>query len=306
MNPRHLYLIHGLTAESNEEIPEWAGFEAPRPEARADIRISIAADLTVELPGEYRFTIENVATFSVAGGESIAVKPHGKASRQTVRTFLLGSGLAALFHQRGDLILHASAVETPAGAVLFCGRKGAGKSTVAAALAAGGLPLIAEDLVRLERVSVDRFQVFRSATGAKLSRNSSLARGADNGASSAPNTKKFVPVENLSSAASFPLARIYILQWGKTGLERLRGVTAVRRFLAAAAVRPDLLERTGHPVVYAQQCVELLSRTELWEFARPPRPDWFQKSMDSLLASLTGKNKEESALPDDRMVQSIP
>ena len=50
-----------------------------------------------------------------------------------VRVFLLGSCIGALLHQRGILVLHAGAIHTDKGAVLFTGPWGIGKSTLLAA-----------------------------------------------------------------------------------------------------------------------------------------------------------------------------
>jgi len=51
---------------------------------------------------------------------------------------------------RGALVLHASAVETPAGAVAFLGATGLGKSTLAASFAASGAALVTDDCLRVE------------------------------------------------------------------------------------------------------------------------------------------------------------
>jgi hypothetical protein len=50
-----------------------------------------------------------------------------------------------------QVVLHAGAVSMPAGAVAFAGRGGAGKSTLIAALARRGHPLLADDAVRVTR-----------------------------------------------------------------------------------------------------------------------------------------------------------
>lgn len=55
--------------------------------------------------------------------------------------------LPLLLVERGELVLHAAAVRTEAGAVVVCGPSGRGKSTLATVLDAHGLPLLAEDIV---------------------------------------------------------------------------------------------------------------------------------------------------------------
>ena len=64
-----------------------------------------------------------------------------------VRLFLLGSVWGALALQRGLLPLHASAVGRGRTVHAFTGPPGAGKSTLAAALAARGYPLFTDDML---------------------------------------------------------------------------------------------------------------------------------------------------------------
>ena len=65
-----------------------------------------------------------------------------------IRVFLLGSCLGALLHQRGVLALHASAIETDQGAVLFMGDSGMGKSTTLQAFIKRGYKMLADDITR--------------------------------------------------------------------------------------------------------------------------------------------------------------
>ena len=73
----------------------------------------------------------------------IMVAPRGPLDEVEHR--LACSALCTLLAMRGDLVIHASAVETPDGAVLFCGPSGRGKSTLAHALAQLGFPVLCED-----------------------------------------------------------------------------------------------------------------------------------------------------------------
>ena len=62
---------------------------------------------------------------------------------------LLGPVLAVWMHLQGDLVLHASAVSINGRVFAFIGDKGAGKSTLAAALVRFGARLVTDDLLRL-------------------------------------------------------------------------------------------------------------------------------------------------------------
>ena len=55
--------------------------------------------------------------------------------------FVVGTGLAMLCEERGDILLHSSAVLMDEGAWLFLGDGGAGKTTIAVELNGGGVPM---------------------------------------------------------------------------------------------------------------------------------------------------------------------
>jgi hypothetical protein len=84
--------------------------------------------------------------FLIRNGKEIVIHPAAEADEALIRLLVLGPVLAILLHQRGLLVLHASAVAVEGGAVLFIGGKGAGKSTMAAALYARGHSFLADDV----------------------------------------------------------------------------------------------------------------------------------------------------------------
>lgn len=55
--------------------------------------------------------------------------------------FAIGTGLSMLCEERGDILLHSSAVLMDEGAWLFLGDGGAGKTTIAVELNGGGVPM---------------------------------------------------------------------------------------------------------------------------------------------------------------------
>ena len=71
--------------------------------------------------------------------------PEPEAAATSIEHRLVSVIIPLLLAERGDLVIHASAADTDAGAVLFAGPSGRGKSTTVAALARAGLPTLAED-----------------------------------------------------------------------------------------------------------------------------------------------------------------
>ena len=94
-------------------------------------------------PGAFLRHMGGVARYFVTGGCDILVEPLG--GDRGVAAVLTGSIFAALLQQRGVIPFHASAVATEAGAVLFAGNSGAGKSSLLAALLSRGYPMLADD-----------------------------------------------------------------------------------------------------------------------------------------------------------------
>lgn len=100
--------------------------------------------------------IEGVASYSVRDGREITVEPATGASEHEVRVFLLGTCMGGLLHQRGYLVLHASAVADDRGATLMCGHSGSGKSTLLGALLDRGHRMLVDDVCAITIGADDR------------------------------------------------------------------------------------------------------------------------------------------------------
>ena len=133
---------------------------SPEPACTPDVTIRLGAvpgtlpagaDRTVQgpiwqaRPGAFLIEIEGVARYLATDGKDILIEPLGDDA-DDVAAFLLGAAFAPLLQQRGVVTLHAAAVEWQAGAVLLLGRAVVGKSSLAAALAAHGHALLADDI----------------------------------------------------------------------------------------------------------------------------------------------------------------
>lgn len=98
----------------------------------------------------FRWTLPDVARFAALSGNQLCLDLAPGQSVREAMPYLLGTAFAALCYQRGEWLLHASAVAVDGRAMLICGSSGRGKSTTAAALANRGYPLLSDDISRLE------------------------------------------------------------------------------------------------------------------------------------------------------------
>ncbi len=94
------------------------------------------------------------ATIRVGGGNLITVEPLPGGDQGVIRQLLLGWALGGIFHQRGMLPLHASALCDGRDCIVFCAGSGAGKSTLAAAFLNRGFTYL-DDNVALVNLRQD-------------------------------------------------------------------------------------------------------------------------------------------------------
>ena len=155
---KRTYAAYGLTFESMLPLPELSPGER---RSNASITFGIVDRYPTELcetscfcyfssECEAYFYWNDVGNFLVRNGNEIILAPESDVDECALRLFVLGPGLAALLHQRGFFVLHASAVARNREAVLFLGASGAGKSTVAAAMHDRGYEIVADDVVPVD------------------------------------------------------------------------------------------------------------------------------------------------------------
>ena len=110
----------------------------------------------------------NVGRFLVRDAPVIEVDIEPDFDVRLIGLPLLGPVIACWFHRNGSLVLHGSAVSIGGRAQVFLGDKGTGKSTTAAALIAAGFPLIADDVVVLDRQADGEIMVRAAYPAMKL------------------------------------------------------------------------------------------------------------------------------------------
>ncbi len=161
------YSVAGLTVASEFELP---GFSAACDGRPADVAVRLgpvpfdldapdASGPTWRLAGDlFLLRIPGIARFLLRGGREVMCEPEAAGRVGDLAPFFEGTAFGLLLHQRGEIILHASAVEVGGKAVLFCGRSGAGKSTLAAALVRRGHALVSDDLCAIRLAEAPKVQ----------------------------------------------------------------------------------------------------------------------------------------------------
>lgn len=169
-------------------------------------------------PDEAELEYVGLGRARVSGGKEILLRPCAPSGAPSEWRGLLIPCFAALFHQRGDFSLHASAVCIAGQAVGFMGHCGAGKSTLVAQLVGDDIRFVCDDLLLLGRdeekipLAYPGFSIIKlwedavPAAKGHFSRLGSLY----------PDATKdgFAPSENESSTTPSPLHSLFVLRDG--------------------------------------------------------------------------------------------
>lgn len=95
---------------------------------------------------------ENQINFRLTDGKTMIVDTN-EGDLDFLSLFIVSEPLGILLFQRGDILLHASAIRLPNGeGIVFMGEPGAGKSTTAAAFVKAGCNIISDDLVAIRLI----------------------------------------------------------------------------------------------------------------------------------------------------------
>jgi len=116
----------------------------------------------------YILRFADLADFHLtANATQIDCFPEPGPSIDTITHLLLDQVFPLVLSRLGSLVVHASAVVAPEGAIAFVGSTGRGKSTLAASFALRGFPLMTDDCLLLEEAE-SGLVVTPSYPGARL------------------------------------------------------------------------------------------------------------------------------------------
>jgi hypothetical protein len=279
----HLYRVCGLTVGSEIALP---GLNAATDTGAApDVTIApspVPASLaeatiggpTWQIAGQqFLLTIPGVARFLLTAGHGIMFEPDRNGDATDIPIFILGTVFGILLHQRGQIVLHASAVRVNGKAVLFCGRSGSGKSTLAAALAQRGLSLVTDDVCAISIAANGTPIVHPDGRQLKLWTQAidRLDLTASRGERVRNRLEKYYVSPGEAFADALPLAAVYALREARPplrpGIERQNAVDAAL-ILRHDAYRPRLVSRMGQKPDYFRAAIAIANSACLFTLTR--------------------------------------
>lgn len=209
----------------------------------------------------YRLRYADGTEFRVdAAGTRVACTWPAALTLEDAATYLLGSICGFVLRLRGIPSLHASAVVLQDRAVAICGPAGSGKSTTAAAFAARGRPVLADDVVPL-LVGPGGVRAQPAYPHLRLWPDVLPALGADDLPLLTPNwDKRFrdLAADGAFHAAPLPLGAVYVLGGreadGAPRLEPMEPMDAVLTLVANAYMGwlPDIPARARDMRLFAR------------------------------------------------------
>lgn len=268
----------GIVEETAQVDVEVALGSCPRPPA-----LNAQANFQFDLHSALLFW-PNIGCFWVREGRHITVEPIQGAAIHLLRPALLGPVLAMVLLQRGELVLHASAVAllSPAGkcgAVGFLGHSNQGKSTMATALWKRGHQPLADDTIAVPIAPHSPSQsgapplIFPALPHFKLRPPSLKALGETLHSLSRwhPDNDSFVvPLASQFLSTPAPLRSLYCLEEGETiGIEPMNPPEALANVLEHSycmRLFPD--EDTGDDFL---RCAQLVRQIPVFRLRRPKK-----------------------------------
>jgi hypothetical protein len=240
--------------------------------------------------GELLLRVDGVARYFVQNGCRITILPEAGAHEDDILVFLMGSAMGALLHQRNILVLHAAAIVVNGQSVIFSGRSGIGKSTLAAGFHQRGYPFLSDDICAittdngcpvvmpgfprlklwadaLKKMETDKDQLKNVRWGKDLE-------------------KYFLPVDGGFQGIPVPIQSVFVLETTNTEKMDITPLTGGEKIdpLIDNTYRLCFLEGLGGKKDHFQQCAAVAVKAAVYRTIRPKKGFLLDELMDMVEA----------------------
>jgi hypothetical protein len=206
-----------------------------------------------------------------------------------VALFFEGTVLGAIAWLNGFVPLRASAVLHGGKVHAFAGPAGAGKSTLAAALARRGMALCADEVLILDPGDPTRIVALPAMDRAKLWGDALALADYAAGPAIRPGIDKFhAPDVPVAPRTPLPLHRLYFLENGAEGVPGIVAIppSGMLERLASAWYRPQLFYPLVGPDRAFETATRLARAVPMARFHRPLPPATFSAAVDMVAAHI--------------------
>lgn len=213
-----------------------------------------------------------IGTFLAKNGDTLIVEPSSEnIAPELLSSYILSEALGLILYQRGFFLLHASAVKIGDYAVVIVGAPGAGKSTMAAAFAKYGYPVLADDMVAINNLQ-DLSTVYPAFPQIKVW--PATVQGLDLNIANFPplfpgSQKRVIRQAEEFTNVPCPLAGIFALDRGSelkiTQMLGSEAFVTLNKFFPCPAqlLQNEALEK------HFGQCIQLLANVPIFKLERP-------------------------------------
>ena len=295
----YCYSSYGLRIHSSLPLPELAVAESALPDVDVIIRpgeLETPAPESFEDERHFRSSSDyaflawkGIINVEVRAGREVVFHVLKDIDDNWLRQYILGPALGVILHQRGLLVLHASAVAKDGQAIAFLGWKGHGKSTTSAHLHARGYDILSDDMVAIDMSKEDSPMVIPGFPQFKLWPDAIEALGEDPasmGQIIPTSVKRTHRVQTGVAQAPCRLAGIFVLGLGDT--HQLIPIASTDAFLAVFqnTYAARFIGQAGLPKWHFHQCASLTRTLPIFRFERKPSLELLPAALDMLEAHL--------------------
>lgn len=227
---------------------------------------------------EAMFSPDDCGKYYISNGNTIIIEPIENPNYEHLKAYLLSRSFAILLFQRNKVALHGSAILFDDKVYAFCGRSGAGKSSLSAALTIEGYKMLSDDLSVLEFDNNNKPLVHSGFAQHKLCADTMeyFNISSDSLTKVDHHVNKFgIPTDNYFINESYPLSIIIEITVDykneNNNVVTINELTGQEKLQAIFrnTFKPEMMTDIGLNPHYLKQCLNTAKNIKVFKLTRP-------------------------------------